>query len=57
MPELDLTALLAEPARRAGIELRSLVALARAGAVGVELPHACCRSSPLCATTVPSAAP
>jgi fatty-acyl-CoA synthase len=35
-PLIDL---LAEPARRASTEVRSLVALVRAGAVGIELPH------------------
>jgi fatty-acyl-CoA synthase len=36
---VDLLGMLSEPARRAGLEARSLVALARAGMVGVELPH------------------
>src|SRR5258708_5989537 len=36
---MDLLGMLAEPARRAGLEVRSLVALARAGAVGVEPPQ------------------
>ena len=35
---MDLRSLLAEPARRASLETRSLVALARAGMVGVESP-------------------
>jgi fatty-acyl-CoA synthase len=39
MVDLDLESLLAEPARRAGWEARSLLALLRAGALGVELPH------------------
>ncbi|KAA0022864.1 AMP-binding protein [Antrihabitans cavernicola] len=39
MPAFDLENLLVEPARRAGLEVRSLVAVVRAGAVGVELPH------------------
>lgn len=37
--ELDLDSLLIEPARRAGLESRALVALVRAGALGVDLPH------------------
>jgi fatty-acyl-CoA synthase len=37
--DIDLNTLLVEPARRAGLELRALVALVRAGAVGIELPH------------------
>ena len=36
---MDLNSLLAEPARRAGLETRALVALVRAGAIGVDLPH------------------
>ncbi len=36
---MDLVGLLAEPARRAALETQSLVALVRAGVVGVELPH------------------
>ncbi|BCI84170.1 AMP-binding protein [Mycobacterium sp. SMC-18] len=36
---MDLNSLLAEPARRAGPETRALVALVRAGAIGVDLPH------------------
>ncbi|CAM3726551.1 AMP-binding protein [Smaragdicoccus niigatensis] len=36
---MDLISLLTEPARRAGLEVRSLVALFEAGVVGVELPH------------------
>ncbi|MUL64340.1 acyl-CoA synthetase [Mycobacterium sp. CBMA 234] len=36
---MDLNSLLAEPARRAGLEARALVALVRAGAIGVDLPH------------------
>ncbi|WP_071289379.1 AMP-binding protein [Mycolicibacterium llatzerense] len=36
---MDLKSLLAEPARRAGLETRALVALVRAGAIGVDLPH------------------
>lgn len=37
--DIDLNALLVEPARRAGLETRALVALVRAGAVGVDLPQ------------------
>jgi fatty-acyl-CoA synthase len=37
--ELDLNALLAEPARQAGLEVRALLAMVRAGAFGVDLPH------------------
>jgi fatty-acyl-CoA synthase len=36
---MDLIGMLTEPAQRAAIEARSLAALIRAGAVGVELPH------------------
>lgn len=36
---MDMNSLLAEPARRAGLETRALVALVRAGAIGVDLPH------------------
>jgi fatty-acyl-CoA synthase len=36
---MDLNSLLAEPARRAGLETRALAALVRAGAIGVDLPH------------------
>ncbi|MGX9670389.1 AMP-binding protein [Mycobacterium sp. HM-7] len=36
---MDLNTLVAEPARRAGLETRALVALLRAGAIGVDLPH------------------
>jgi fatty-acyl-CoA synthase len=36
---MDLVGMLAEPARRASLETQSLVALVRAGVVGVELPH------------------
>jgi fatty-acyl-CoA synthase len=36
---MDIQDLLTETARRASIEMRSLVALVRAGAVGLELPH------------------
>jgi len=36
---MDLIGMLTEPAQRASIEARSLAALIRAGAVGVELPH------------------
>ncbi len=36
---MDLNSLLADPARRAGLETRALVALVRAGAIGVDLPH------------------
>jgi fatty-acyl-CoA synthase len=36
---MDLVGMLAEPARRASLEARSLAALVRAGVVGVELPH------------------
>ncbi|WGI32350.1 AMP-binding protein [Mycolicibacterium aubagnense] len=36
---MDLNSLVAEPARRAGLEVRALVALVRAGAIGVDLPH------------------
>ena len=36
---MDLNSLLAEPARRVGLETRALVALVRAGAIGVDLPH------------------
>jgi len=36
---MDLNSLLAEPAQRAGLETRALVALVRAGAIGVDLPH------------------
>ena len=36
---MDLNSLLAEPARRAGLETRALLALVRAGAIGVDLPH------------------
>lgn len=36
---MDLNSLLTEPARRAGLETRALVALVRAGAIGVDLPH------------------
>ncbi|MFL0175784.1 AMP-binding protein [Mycobacterium sp. SMC-13] len=36
---MELNSLLAEPARRAGLETRALVALVRAGAIGVDLPH------------------
>ncbi|HEX4106756.1 MAG TPA: AMP-binding protein [Solirubrobacteraceae bacterium] len=36
---MDLVGMLAEPARRASLEARSLVAFARAGAIGVEPPQ------------------
>ncbi|WP_238391692.1 MULTISPECIES: AMP-binding protein [unclassified Mycolicibacterium] len=36
---MDLNSLLVEPARRAGLETRALMALVRAGAIGVDLPH------------------
>src|ERR1700752_3903873 len=35
---MDLIAMLTEPARRAGLEARSLAALVRAGVIGVETP-------------------
>lgn len=37
--KMDLNSLLAEPAQRAGLEIRALAALVRAGAIGVDLPH------------------
>jgi len=37
--DLDLDALLTEPARQAGLEVRALLAMVRAGAFGVDLPH------------------
>ncbi|MUL47639.1 AMP-binding protein [Mycobacterium sp. CBMA293] len=37
--KMDLNSLLVEPARRAGLETRALMALVRAGAIGVDLPH------------------
>ncbi len=36
---MDLLGMVEEPARRAGLEARALVALTRAGVLGVELPH------------------
>jgi fatty-acyl-CoA synthase len=36
---MDLLGMLEEPARRAGLEARALVALTRAGVLGIELPH------------------
>jgi len=36
---MDLLGMLAEPARRLGLEVQSLVAMARAGAIGVESPQ------------------
>jgi fatty-acyl-CoA synthase len=37
--DIDLNSLLVEPARRAGLETRALVALVRAGAVGIDGPQ------------------
>jgi fatty-acyl-CoA synthase len=36
---LDLDSLLVEPARQAGLEVRALLAMVRAGALGVDPPH------------------
>ncbi|HWF53610.1 MAG TPA: AMP-binding protein [Solirubrobacteraceae bacterium] len=36
---MDLLGMVEEPARRAGLEARSVLALARAGVIGVEPPH------------------